>query len=101
MAIRFDEFLANLERYRRVLPPDEPIVLPKREAKRRAANKEKRTRVVFECTPEQFAAFHAQLKRYRELVKNVTVAQDILIAYIAHPTDEEIQRVAEESHTEG
>lgn len=100
MAIRWDEFLDNLERYKRVLPPDEPIVLPKREAKRRAANKEKRTRVVFECTAEQFAAFHAQLKRYRELIGNVTVAHDVLIAYLAHPSDEEIQNVAKESQTE-
>lgn len=96
MAIRWDEFLANIERYKRVLPPDEPIVLPKREAKRRAANKEKRTRVVFECTPEQFAAFHTQLKRYRELVGNVTMAMDLLIGYLAHPTDEQIVAVAEE-----
>lgn len=96
MAIRWDEFLANIERYKRVLPPDEPIVLPKREAKRRAANKEKRTRVVFECTPEQFAAFHGQLKRYRELVGNVTVAMDVLIGYLAHPPDEQIVAVAEE-----
>jgi len=96
MAIRWDEFLANIERYKRVLPPDEPIVLPKREAKRRAANKEKRTRVVFECTPEQFAAFHAQLKRYRELVGNVTMAMDILIGFLAHPPDEQIREVADE-----
>ena len=95
MAIRWDEFLANIERYKRVLPPDEPIVLPKREAKRRAANKEKRTRVVFECTPEQFAAFHAQLKRYREVIGNVTVAHDLLIRMLAIWPNEELQRMAE------
>ena len=100
MAIRWDEFLANIERYKKVLPPDEPIVLPKREAKRRAANKEKRTRVVFECTPEQFAAFHTQLKRYRELVGNVTMAMDIINGYLAHPSDEQIVAVAEEQADE-
>ena len=90
MAIRWDEFLANIERYKRVLPPDEPIVLPKREAKRRAANKEKRTRVVFECTPEQFAAFHAQLKRYRERCVNITIAMDCINELLAHFPDSAI-----------
>ena len=88
MAIRWDEFLANIERYKRVLPPDEPIVLPKREAKRRAANKEKRTRVVFECTPEQFAAFHTQLKRIREHVGNITIAQDVMNDWLGRLTEE-------------
>jgi hypothetical protein len=99
VAIRFEEFLNNLAMYKRVLPPDEPIVLPKREAKRRAANKERRTRVVFETTPEQFAAFHVQLRRYRELIGNVTLAHDILIAFLAQPSDGDIQAVAEEVET--
>jgi hypothetical protein len=99
VAIRWDEFLNNLERYKKALPPDEPIVLPRREAKRRAVNKEKKTRVVFTCTPEQFAAFHTQLKRYRDLVPNVTMSTDILIAFLAQPSDGDIQAVAEEVET--
>ena len=96
MAIRWDEFLANLERYKRVLPPDEPIVLPKREAKRRAANKEKRTRVVFETDADTYAAFHTQLKRYRELVQNVTIAQHIMVELLATVKDEAILALAEQ-----
>jgi hypothetical protein len=99
VAIRFEEFLNNLAMYKRKLGPDELIVLPRLEAHRRAVNKEKRSRVSFVCTPEQYAAFHAQLKRYRDLVPNVTMSTDIMIAYLAQPSDGDIQAVAEEVET--
>lgn len=96
MAIRWDEFLANIERYKRVLRPDERIVLPRLEAKRRAANKEKRHRIVFDADETTYAAFHTQLKRYRELVENVTIAQQIICEILERVPDETIRAIAEE-----
>ena len=72
------------------------LLLPRIAAKRRAQNKEKRTRVVFECTPEQFGAFHAQLKRYRETIGNITIAHDILIDVLASIEEGLLQDMAEE-----
>lgn len=63
MALRWDEFVTNFERYKRILPDDEPIVFPRREAKRRAANKEKRHRIMFDCDEVTYAAFHLQRER--------------------------------------
>lgn len=72
------------------------LLLPRIAAKRRAENKEKRTRVQFDCTSETYAAFHAQLKRYRELVQNVTIAEQILCEILAQVSDESILALAGE-----
>ena len=52
--------------------------------------------MVFECTPEQFGAFHAQLKRYRETIGNITIAHDILIDVLASIEEGLLQDMAEE-----
>jgi len=85
-----------LERVDRV-PLDEPwtpIRFPKVDAAKRAVNKEKRTRVVFSCLPEQYAAFHEELKRFRDVIGNVTVAHDILIRVLSEVSDQEIAEMA-------
>ena len=74
MAIRWEEFLANIERYKKALPPDEPIVLPRREAKRRRVNKEQRKRVIFDADPQGYAEFHAVREAWLgELGENPTL----------------------------
>jgi len=74
MAIRWDEFLANIERYKRALPPDEPIVLTRKEAQRRRANKEQRKRVIFDADPQGYAEFHAMREAWMgELGENPTL----------------------------
>ena len=75
------------------------LLLPRIAAKRRAANKEKRTRIVFDATPEQYAAFHEQLKRYREVIGNITVAHDVLNAVLADPLDETLRQLAGQDET--
>jgi len=97
VAIRWEEFLANLERYKQVLPPDEPIVLPRREAKRRAANKEKRHRVVFDCDETTYGLFHAERKRYIDACHdNPTIAHTIMIRLLQQLPNSSISKLAED-----
>ena len=95
MAIKWGEFKAHYEHYKKILPDDEPIVLPRRESARRVANKEKRTRVQFDCDEETYRAFHAQLKRYRELVVNVTMAHNLMVDILKAMPDKAILRMVE------
>src|SRR5260221_8221540 len=76
------------------------LLLPRIASKRRAENKEKKTRVVFECTPEQFAAFHGHLKRIREHIGNVTVAQDILNDWLSHLNEDTMDLMSGEREDE-
>jgi len=73
------------------------LLLPRIAAKRRVANKEKRTRVQFECTPEQYSAFHGELKRIRETAGNITVAMDIVNDWLGKLKEETIRALAEET----
>jgi hypothetical protein len=95
MAIRWDEFLANIERYKKALPPDEPIVLPRREAKRRAVNKEKRHRVIFDCDEETYKLFHQERSRYIAACgENPTIAHTIMIRLLQQLSDSSIAKLA-------
>ena len=67
------------------------LLLPRIEAKRRIANKEKRHRVTFECDEVTYSLFHEQLKRYREQAGNVTVAHSLMVKVLAGIRDELIQ----------
>jgi hypothetical protein len=71
------------------------LVLPRIDAQRRKANREKRTRVQFDCTPELYAKFHEQLQRYREIVGNVTIAQDIMVYILGGVSEETIKHLVE------
>lgn len=75
---------------------DEPakLVLPRIEAQRRVANREKRTRVQFDADETTYSLFHAQLKRYRELCGNVTVAHTVMIQILAAVPDGTISALA-------
>jgi hypothetical protein len=64
------------------------LVLPRREAKRRAVNKEKQTRVVFVTTPENFSAFHSARAHVIEVVGNPTLADQLIAEVIARVADE-------------
>jgi hypothetical protein len=64
------------------------LVLPKREAAKRKANKEKRTRVIYVTTPENFAAFHGARAHVIEVVGNPTLADQLIAEVISRVPDE-------------
>lgn len=73
------------------------LVLPRLEAQRRKANKEKRTRVQFDCDEQTYSDFHAQRSRYIEACGNhVAIAHAIMIRLLAQLPDDSIRRLAED-----
>ena len=100
MAIRWDEFKANFKHYDSILADNEPIVLPRREAARRAVNREKRSKIQFDCNPEQYALFHKELKRIREHCVNVTMATDVMNKWLKKLTPEIMDLIIEEGFDE-
>lgn len=72
------------------LADDEPIVLkfPRQLAKRRIKNTEKKSRVIFVTTPENFSAFHAARAHVLEVVGNPTLADKLISEVIARVPDE-------------
>jgi len=75
---------------------DEPAVLymPKIEAARRRANKEKSHRVVFVCTPETKSEFETQRDRYISLAVNKEIGFTIMCQILAAVSDDVIQGMA-------
>jgi hypothetical protein len=71
------------------------LVLPRLAAEKRKANKEKRTRVQFDCSPEDYARFHEQLQRYREVCGNVTLAHQLMVDMLAGVPDSTIRQIME------
>jgi predicted N-formylglutamate amidohydrolase len=71
------------------------LIMPRVEAQRRRANREKRTRVQFDATEETYRRFHEQLQRYRELAVNVTIAHDLMVDILAAVPDETIHKLIE------
>ena len=71
------------------------LVLPRLEAKRRIANKEKRTRVQFDCDEATYSRFHTELKRYREVCGNVTVAHNLMVDILKGVDDDRLRRIME------
>lgn len=73
------------------------LVLPRIEAQRRRVNKEQRTRVQFDCDPQTYADFHAQLSRYTEACKNHRpIALAIMIRLLAQLESSSIAKLAED-----
>ena|SRR6266436_2293867 len=72
------------------LSDDEPIVLkfPRKEARKRIRNTEKKSRVIFVTTPENFSAFHAARAHVLEVVGNPTLADKLISELIAKVPDE-------------
>jgi hypothetical protein len=57
--MKWSEFLAHEKWFKENMSPEEPIVFPRRTAKKRVANKEKRKRVIFDVTELGYSQFHA------------------------------------------
>ena len=72
------------------------LIMPKVEAQRRKANKEERTRVQFDETPEGYADWWKQIDRYRTLVGNPVLASHIMVEILGMVSDEAIQARAGE-----
>jgi hypothetical protein len=73
------------------------LVLPRIEAKRRVANKEKRTRVQFDCDEQTYSDFHAERTRYVEACGNhPLIAYAIIIRLLRQLPTSSIQRLAAE-----
>src|SRR5690348_9543479 len=73
------------------------LVLPKRDAAKRAANEEKRTRVQFDCDEQTYADFHAQRSRYIEACGNHSpIAYALMIRLLAQLSNDSIRRLAED-----
>lgn len=72
------------------LADDEPIVLkfPRKEARRRIRNTERKCRVCWVATPENFSAFHAARAHVLEVVGNPTLADHLIAEVIARVPDE-------------
>lgn len=72
------------------LPDDEPLVLkfPRKEARKRIKNTEKRKRVCWEATPENFSAFHAARSHVVEILGNPVIADKLIAEFISRVPDE-------------
>ncbi len=72
--MKFGELKANWAWFLKNMPDDEPCSFPRREVKKRIANKEKKSRIVFVCDPVTFSEFHAEKERVmRMLGENPTL----------------------------
>lgn len=77
------------------------LVLPRIEAQRRKANKEKRCRVAFDCDPQIYSDFHAQRTRYVEACGGqVAIAHALMVRCLAQLSNELIKTLAEDSGDE-
>ena|SRR5579864_7225997 len=80
MAITWEELCNNFERYKKILPPDEKVVFPRREALKRIANKEKRHRISFDADETTYEEFWAIWEAWmRELDENPTLVKHGII----------------------
>lgn len=86
------------------IPPDEPckVVFPRLEAKRRAENKAKRTRLIRQLDDtETYSQFNFQFDRYIELCGgNPSIAYTIILRCLEQLSDDMIRRLAEEGQPE-
>jgi len=67
------------------IPDDEPVVLkfPRQLAKRKIVNREKKCRVCWVTTPENFASFHAARSRVIEEVGNPVIADKLIAEFLS------------------
>jgi hypothetical protein len=95
--MKFAELKANWAWFLEHMPDDEPCSFPRREVKRRIANKEKRSRVSFACDPDTYSEFHRERERImRVLDDNPTTFGLYLIKCLRYWDDEEIRAWKEE-----
>jgi len=62
--MKFGELKAHWSWMLEHMADDEPVVFPRRLAKKRVANKEKRRRVIFDTDEQGYAEFHAVREAY-------------------------------------
>ena len=73
------------------------LVLPKREAAKRAANEEKRKRVIFDCDEQTYADFHRERARYIEACGNhPLIAYAVMIRLLAQLPDSSVAKLAQD-----
>lgn len=73
------------------------LVLPRIAAQRRRANKEKLTRVQFDCDPQTYSDFHAERSRYVEACGGqVAIAHALMIRCLAQLSSEFIKTLSED-----
>ena len=72
------------------IPDDEPVVLkfPRQLAKRKIVNREKKCRVCWVTTPENFASFHAARSHVIEVLENPVLADKLIADVISRVPDE-------------
>lgn len=89
--MKFGELKANWAWFVKNMQDDEPCSFPRREAKKRQQNKERKSRVVFNCDPETYAAFHREKERImRVLDENPTLFGVFLCAVLEEWSDYKI-----------
>ena len=77
--MKFEELKANWSWFLKNMGPDEPVVFPRRTAKRRIQNKEKRRRIIFDTDEVGYARFHARREAWMlELQDNPSLFNEAL-----------------------
>ena len=72
--MKFSELKAHWAWMLEHMPDDEPVVFPRRAAKKRIANQEKRKRVIFDTDPQTYSEWQAQREAWMlELADNPTL----------------------------
>lgn len=72
------------------------LVLPRLEAQKRRANKEKRTRVQFDCDPQMYADWHAMTERYIDACRgHVPIARAIQLRLLQQLESSSITKLYE------
>lgn len=98
--MKFGELKANWAWFLKNMPDDEVCSFPRREAKKRIANKEKKSRVVFACDPVTYSEFHTEKERVMRLLhENPVLFGFWMIAVIKEQDDASIAQWLSEQET--
>ena len=82
--MKFAELKAHWPWMLKHMADDEPVIFPRRNAKRRIANKEKRRRIIFDTDEVGYARFHARREAWMlELTDNPSLFNEALDAAMA------------------
>ena len=77
--MKWSEFKAHLPWFMANMSDDEPLVFPRRQAKKRIANREHRKRIIFDTDPLGYQRFHARREAWLlELADNPTLFAEAL-----------------------
>lgn len=77
--MKWSEFKAHLPWFMEHMSDDEPLVFPRRTAKKRVANNEKRKRIIFDTDELGYSRFHARKEAWLlELADNPSLFAEAL-----------------------